>query len=373
MYFSQKAASRGLILFLIGVVCHLFKSPLVWAENSAKTSSSSSSWSFHGYYILDQHLLKVGDAEEKFLMLGSALIRGYYTYSENHFKVSLLGSHGGHSPSRDLGDIQIVSNIDTEGVEALRFYELFYARFFRDYEFSLGWKDLSTTINVTKPGLLFIHSSFGTTAEWGATGFRGPSIYPIPSFGFYFSSLQAWKDYYIKASITDPLHADHFYPKQMQSHIRLNLKNHMSVVEGGFEPGKNIQVALGAWNMEIEQGVLQPEFSQSGIYFQAHHLWGAHFMPFLRYGRAGEVLGALFENRVVGIEWLSLLPQLTSGLGYSYALVSGVNTPEEVYELTFKYSLLDWWQVQISQQQIVNPALGAEDGSLSTLRMIFTI
>lgn len=345
-------------------------SPFVFAK-----AQTTNPWNVSFEYILDQHYLTVGAETKEFLTIGSALFNVQTVSSDQFFSLSVMGNHGGHSPTKDLGDLQIVSNIDTEGVESIRIYELIYGRFFGNWEVSLGWKDLSLEINVSKPALMFIHSSFGTTAEWGATGYRGPSIYPIPSFGFYFDSHESLKSLYLKGAVTDPISEETYYPKQMQSNIRLNLKNHMAVLEAGWQPHSDdsTNVALGVWNMELQQGILQESFEQAGLYFQSHTQMGAHLQPFLRYGKATERPLTLYENRVMDFKYVGLFKNTDMGMGYTSALVGGIETPEEAYEITIQHIYSSWLKLQFSQQMIINPALGDEDGTLSTLRLFFSL
>ncbi len=368
MFVDYLKRSKFQRVFFLIILVGWFLPVSAHGENSLQWEASFS-------YILDQHYLTVGSEQEELLTIGSALFNVQKVTSRQFFRASIMGNHGGHSPTRDLGDLQIVSNIDTEGVEAIRIYELLYGRFFGEWEVSLGWRDLSLKINVSEPALMFINSSFGTTAEWGATGYRGPSIYPFPSFGLYFDSHKFWDSIYLRGAVTDPLSQEHFYPKQMKSHIRLNSENHMAVFEAGWEPANhpNSAVAIGTWNMEIQQGVLQSHFSQAGLYFQANTQWGNHLQPFLRYGKATERPLILFENRVLGFKYSELFEGTDFGWGYSSAFAGGVETPEEVYEVTADHVYNSWLKFQLSHQVILNPVLGVDDGTLSTLRLFITL
>jgi hypothetical protein len=149
----------------------------------------------------------------------------------------------------------------------------------------------------------------------------------------------------------------------------------MSVLETGWEPGSQSHsaVAVGAWNMEIQQGVVQSNFSQAGLYFQAHTQWGEHLQPFLRYGKATARPLILFENRVLGFKYSEIFEATDLGWGYTSAFAGDVETPEEVYEVTVDHVYNSWLKFQISHQVILNPIVGKEDGSLSTLRLFLSL
>lgn len=291
------------------------------------------------------------------------------------YKFSLLGSHGGHSPSGDIGDLQIVSNIDTEGVEAIRFYEVYVTRYFDNFELSAGWMDLSLRYNVTDPALLFIGSSFGTTAEWGATGFRGPSIYPVLSFGLH-SWWQSSGLLYAGVSVVDPLTPENFYPKQLQTHVLLNTQNHMAVGEIGLKREGRFQVALGVTNMTMERRGSRPEFQQSGGYIMSHFTGPKGFSPFFRFGEAVDRPGYMYRNLVLGVSKEGFLAGEKIdrfGLGYSMAAIGSVTTPEEVYEAIYSLDILKNFTVALSSQWITNPSGQFKDGQVTTLRFQITL
>jgi len=78
------------------------------------------------------------------------------------FFVYILNNHGGNPTKSYIGDLQTVSNIETE--DATRLYELWYEHLFSWYgtlSFLIGQHDMNSEFNVTEYGGLFINSSFG--------------------------------------------------------------------------------------------------------------------------------------------------------------------------------------------------------------------
>ena len=86
------------------------------------------------------------------------------------FFVYLLNNHGANPSEFYIGDLQIVSNIETK--DATRLYELWYEHHFDLYDTDLsiliGQHDLNSEFNLTEYGLLFTHSSFGIQPDISA-------------------------------------------------------------------------------------------------------------------------------------------------------------------------------------------------------------
>lgn len=87
----------------------------------------------------------------------------------------------GDRPSDDVGDLQIVDNI--EAPDAARLYEAWWQKTFFDDRASLllGLYDLNSEFYVVESALVFLHSSFGIGAALGNSGRNGPSIFPEAS------------------------------------------------------------------------------------------------------------------------------------------------------------------------------------------------
>ncbi len=324
-----------------------------------------------GSYILDNHWITLSQNGQQFLTIGSLLIEGGRRVQGFEVRYSVLGSHGGHSPSRDIGDGQIVSNIDTEGVESFKIYELYVAKKVRGLEVSLGWRDLSTRYNVTDSALLFVNSSFGTTAEWGATGFRGPSIYPQISLGAH-AWLWLTPNLYFGAAVVDPLTPENYYPKQLQTHVLLNESNHMAVSEVGYKKPKSFHIAFGGWNMEQAQRLSRPRFQQAGVYAMVSASIANKYHPFLRYGHGSERPGLIYANRVAGVNIQNAFSKKRDndlGLGYTSAYLKGIKTPEEIYEMIYRYHYTQKLSLALSSQWVINPFFSNQDGQVLTLRI----
>ena len=97
------------------------------------------------------------------------------------FVVSGLHNNRPTLSDRIVGDIQTVSNIDTDG--ATRLYEAWVERAFDAGAIKLGLIDLNSELDVNETGALFINSSHGIGPDFSQVGENGPSIFPITGLG----------------------------------------------------------------------------------------------------------------------------------------------------------------------------------------------
>lgn len=93
-----------------------------------------------------------------------------------------LATHGDR-PTELTGDVQVVSNI--EAPAGVRLYEAWIQKNFAGPGVSVlaGLYDVNSEFDVTEEAELFLNSSFGIGAEFGASGVNGPSIFPVTSLG----------------------------------------------------------------------------------------------------------------------------------------------------------------------------------------------
>lgn len=103
-------------------------------------------------------------------------------WSGTSFFLYGLATHGAE-PTALTGDAQVASNI--EAPDGLRLYEAWLQKNFPGPDLSVlaGLYDVNSEFDVTAEALLFLNSSFGIGAEFGASGVNGPSIFPVTSLG----------------------------------------------------------------------------------------------------------------------------------------------------------------------------------------------
>lgn len=174
-----------------------------------------------------------------------------------------LANHGAR-PTDLTGDAQVASNI--EAPNAVRLYEAWVQQNVRPVRLSLlvGLYDVNSEFDVLNGSALFLNSSFGIGAEFGASGLNGPSIFPVTSLG---ARLQ-WhptREVYLQGAALDGVPGDPEDPTATR--VRLSAgEGLLWVAEAGYiarpdGPGSadvhlgrhrafppvDWRVALGAW------------------------------------------------------------------------------------------------------------------------------
>ncbi len=322
---------------------------------------------FFGSYAFDSYT-KLSQKNKSFglgvLFLGTELDFGNTT-----FTVSINGTHSTNSPSDFVGDLQVLSNIDTQEKDTLKIYELILEHnfFIRDFNFifGVGWKDLSGSFNRTETSQNLMHSSFGTSAELGNTGFYGPSIYPFPSFGFHFA--KSWNDgAYVMYSIADPILYNSFENGIFQSQINLDEDNFFTI----FEFGKKTElykINLGLWKYR-SSGQLEDSFKQSGLYFDGEYNF-SQLSPFVKLGLVSQVKNRVSSSFAIGLNLRSLiLDKEEISIGFVAAQIQGHNT-ETAFELQYQFIFSDKFYSPVTYQSIANTFFTKTNASIVALRL----
>jgi len=93
-----------------------------------------------------------------------------------------LWNHG-ERPSRWIGDLQVVDNI--EAPDSAKLFEAWWQRALLDGRASilLGLYDVNSEFYAIDSAEIFVHSSFGMGAALGASGVNGPSTFPTAGLG----------------------------------------------------------------------------------------------------------------------------------------------------------------------------------------------
>lgn len=91
-----------------------------------------------------------------------------------------LGNSGGDPSRQNIGDAQVVSNI--EAGNTFQLFEAWYEqRIGEAFSLRAGLYDLNTEFDANEVGSLFINSSHGIGPEFSASGENGPSVFPYSS------------------------------------------------------------------------------------------------------------------------------------------------------------------------------------------------
>jgi len=107
---------------------------------------------------------------------------GLFGISGAHAQADIMLLHGGGFSAHDVGDAQVVSNIDAP--HAVRPFEAWIeAPLGGGVCAKAGLIDLNSEFDVQDAGATFLSSSFGIAPDYSQSGLNGPSIFPITSPG----------------------------------------------------------------------------------------------------------------------------------------------------------------------------------------------
>jgi len=113
-----------------------------------------------------------------------------------------------------------------------------------------GLYDLNSEFYATESASMFVHPTFGMSAELAGTGKNGPSVFPTSSFGIRVKTQSA-SGYYVQAITLDGVPGDPNNPQG--THIKFDAGDGaLNVIEGGIplsspENAHNNKLAFGLW------------------------------------------------------------------------------------------------------------------------------
>lgn len=316
-------------------------------------------------YIDNIDLIVTLDAERAFGWKGTTLM------------VSGLHNNNPTLTDRLVGDIQTVSNIDTDG--ATRLFEAWVERAFDAGALKLGMIDLNSELDVNETGGLFINSSHGIGADFSQVGENGPSIFPITGLG----AVMRWEPNErvqarfaaFEGTVGDP-------DRPHRTTIDLDGgEGALLVGELTLLPTEASRYLLGVWrhtgySTDFSDEELKRRTESFGVYGLAEGTLverGEHSLNgFLRVGFADPDVHQLSRYIGAGLVWSG--PLLASAereeqLGIALASVengrpfrraqsalgSSVDRHETAIEFTYRVQALPWLALQPDVQYIINP------------------
>ena len=301
-----------------------------------------------------------------------------------------LGNQGG-DPSRHIGDVQIVSNIET--FDTWRLYEAWVEQQLFEKRLSLlaGLYDLNSEFDYIQTAQLFLNSSFGIGPEFSLSGENGPSVFPTTSLGFRVR-LQPSPQIYFQTAILDGIPGDPHDPKGTQIILDdddgILVATEMAYLVGVEEtsPFPYGKYALGGWTYttDFNDAVSTDRAGQPirrggtfGLYgFAEQTILREQQDPsqglalFIRLGIADSRVNRFGLYTGMGVVYTGLLPQRPDDqLGFGIAAlhnshrfrrarsIAGQPTAhaEIECEVTYRVGILPWLTVQPSFQYVINP------------------
>lgn len=305
-------------------------------------------------------------------------------WKDGTFFVYILNNHGAAPSGSNIGDLQVVSNI--EATETTRLYEMWYEHHFDwsgVFSILIGQHDLNSEFNVTEYGGLFINSSFGIEPDVSVN--VPVSIFPVAAP----AARVKWEpteSIYFMAAVYD---GDPGAPDVNKSGLRWRFSSDegaMSIYEAGYHFGEMENsrslpgsYKLGFWyhtdsfddvfSVDIDGNPLK-HTGNYGAYFLADQM----LVPFEGAGGLGafiQIGGAPEDRNMVdfyiggGLHCRGLIPGREGdmlGLAAAHASISDkmrrgqtLDSHETTLELTYRAAITPWLALQPDLQVVYNP------------------
>lgn len=318
-----------------------------------------------GTYLDNIDVIATLDAQRAFGWTGTTIL------------VSGLHNNRPTLSDRIVGDIQTVSNIDTDG--ATRLYEAWIEHAFDRGAMKVGLMDLNSELDVNETGALFVNSSHGIGPEFSQVGENGPAIFPITGFGLLtrvdFSERAALRAAVFEGTVGDPTH-----PRRTTVDLEDD-EGTLLVAELTVRPTESTRSILGVWRhngrtSNLGNPDLQHRDESLGLYALAEGTLlrsGEHTLDgFVRIGCADPDVHQIARYYGAGIVWSGPLLARTEReeqLGLAIGMIangspflrsqaaqgSSYERHETAIELTYRVQAMPWLALQPDVQYIVNP------------------
>ena len=314
----------------------------------------------------------------------AAVIAAFDGASDDHpgwsGQASLDYTKGGRISAGNVGDIQGVDNI--EAFNALRLYELWIARQWRDgkYGVKFGFTDLNVDFDTQQVAALFINSSHGIGPEFAHSGLNGPSIYPTTTLalsGFVKTSVSVT----LRAGLFNGLAGSPDHPGVFALRISAH-EGALAIVQGEYTGPKGLRFELGGWAYTAGFGALHQTDAlgnplrtarMRGVYglvegqIVSASSGGKSLSGWVRAGLGDPVVERINGYLGTGLVATGLFKgrdEDQSGIAIAHAVVDDPSLPpgappgkraETAIELTYKVQLKDWLTVQPDAQYVIHP------------------
>lgn len=292
--------------------------------------------------------------------------------------VYLLANHG-DKPSKQIGDIQYSSSIETP-YDTVRLYEAWIQKFFFENRASIliGLHDLNSEFYLAESAALFFHSSFGIGTELGQTGTNGPSIFPVtaPSVRL---RVDPSKSMFAQAAIFNGESGQKSLP--YGTHMRISPDDGvLAIGEFGLQKGRDAEAislpgkyVIGSWGYSKPAGRLDGLGAEinRGIYIVIDQSVSPFTALFLTAGAATAEVNPVqygFQIGAVTKAPLSQRPNDRAGVGVAQAYFSdvfrrtsqgansGISSRETALELNYRSELAPGLAIQPIFQLIIQPS-----------------
>ncbi|MBP6672222.1 MAG: carbohydrate porin [Bacteroidetes bacterium] len=308
--------------------------------------------------------------------------------SDAQFFVHFLANNGA-SISGNVGDIQMVSNI--EGYRTVKLYQCWFEQSFPsvDLSFLIGVFDLNSEFYVTPSSALFLNGSHGVGIDLGQSGLNGPSIFPNTSVAVRLRYAPE-DNLSFSAALFDGRPGA---PDDCNSFdLSLNGQDgYFLIGETALEESGAFKYAAGVW---YYTGAFADICAVDGLeeYFERKDNAGAYLLfdrslysepeggiggmnMFVRFGMTNDHVNVVRSHVGGGLTYLGPISGRDEDeLGYAFAYASfgtdfhklnrfyGLSTSafEAAHELTYRGVLTPWLALQYNVQYIMNPSASVD-------------
>lgn len=293
------------------------------------------------------------------------------------FLISGLYNNRPTLSDRIVGDIQTVSNIDTDG--ATRLYEAWVERAFDAGAIKFGLIDLNSELDVNETGALFINSSHGIGPDFSQVGENGPSIFPVTGLG----TVMRWdasdrlqvRLAAFEGTVGDPTH-----PRRTTVDLESD-EGALLVGEVTVHPTEATHAVVGVWrhsgrSASFTDDELLHRNETLGVYALTEgklvERGESSLSGFLRVGFADSDVHQISRYIGAGVVWSGPMlagPEREEQLGIALGNITNGNAylraqadqgtiyerHETAIELTYRMQALSWLALQPDLQYIINP------------------
>jgi porin len=242
-----------------------------------------------------------------------------------------LGNHGG-DPSKNIGDNQVSSSIETP-VDTFRLYEAWFQQLFFDDKASIlvGLHDLNSEFYATDSSSLFFNSSFGVGRSISQTGVNGPSIFPVtaPSLRL---RVEPSKNCYAQAALFNGVAGQMREPHGTHMRISPDDDGLFQIAEVGYNQTEEknsdslpAKYAVGAWS--YSKSLDDVSGTKKTLNFGAYLLFDQsisdYFAIFIRAGLGNPDANTVASDHQTGIVGKGLIPgRAEDKVGLAFTTVS---------------------------------------------------
>ena len=280
----------------------------------------------------------------------------------------------GDNFSDSVGDLQGVSNIDTDNVSKL--YELWVQKEFTSLNLrvKIGQVDANTEFGSVEHAGEFLNSSMGYS----------PTVSYMPSYPAPRPSLNLfWQ-------AADNTEVSLGYYSTKNDNNEDSLSNGFTVAQWN-QQFSEIKLGLGYWRQQGIAGSLNPEVDKQNASGYFATMSGDFMMPFMssansgwffQFGYSDDLTSAIDLHIGTGVQWYGVNNRENDvfGLGVTHIetspfLIDELHSAETTIEVFYRYQINDHFSLKPDLQFITQPAanLDAQDAVVFTLRIEMSI